>query len=70
MLAATPGRAVTRDDLTDAVWGKDEYINQGTLNNLIVKLRQAIEPDPTAPRFVKTVHGVGYRLDLPARGAT
>lgn len=64
VLATSSGRAVTRDDLIDQVWGKDEFINPGTLNNLIVKLRQIIEPDPTAPRFLKTVHGVGYRLDL------
>lgn len=64
VLARTPGVALSRDQLMDAVWGEDEYISQRTLNNLIVKIRQAIEPDAGDPRYLKTVHGVGYRLDI------
>lgn len=60
------GRVLSRDALIDAVWGQDEYINQRTVTNLVVKLRQAIEPDPDHPRYLKTVHGVGYRLDVDA----
>jgi DNA-binding response OmpR family regulator len=62
-LARRKGEVVSRDDLIDEVWGKDEFINQRTVNNLVVRLRQAIEPDAEAPRYLKTVHGVGYRLD-------
>lgn len=58
------GQAVSRDELIDAVWGEDETITQRTLNNLVVKIRQAIEKVPEEPIFLKTVHGVGYRLDL------
>ena len=61
-LNAREGQAATRDDLIDAVWGVDENVSQRTLNNLIVKIRQAIEPDPEQPRHLITVHGVGYRL--------
>ena len=57
------GTVVSRDTLIDEVWGADEFINQRTVNNLMVKLRQAIEVDPDAPRYLKTIHGVGYRLD-------
>jgi DNA-binding response OmpR family regulator len=57
------GQVVTRDALIDAVWGADEFINERTVNNLVVKLRQAIEHDPASPRHLKTIHGVGYRLD-------
>jgi DNA-binding response OmpR family regulator len=57
------GQAVSRDELIDAVWGEDEYVTQRTLNNLVVKIRQAIEKKPEDPSFLKTVHGVGYRLD-------
>ncbi|MBS2040472.1 winged helix-turn-helix domain-containing protein, partial [bacterium] len=46
------------------VWGVDENITQRTLNNLIVKIRQAIESDPEQPRYLLTVHGVGYRLEM------
>lgn len=58
------GQAVTRDELIDGIWGVDENITQRTLNNLIVKIRQAIETDPEQPRHLLTVHGVGYRLEM------
>ena len=58
------GQAVTRDELMDGVWGVDENVSQRTLNNLIVKLRQAIEVDPEQPAYLLTVHGVGYRLEM------
>ena len=64
VLARTPGEVVHRDKLIDAVWGQDEYINERTLTNLAVRIRQVIEPDAGKPRHLKTVHGVGYRLDV------
>ncbi|MNX99622.1 Sensory transduction protein regX3 [compost metagenome] len=63
VLARHEGTVVSRDTLMDEVWGEDQFINQRTVNNLVVKLRQTIEADPAEPRFLKTVHGVGYRLD-------
>ncbi len=63
-LARTPGEAVHRDKIIDAVWGEDEFINERTLTNLAVRIRQVIEEDARQPRHLKTVHGVGYRLDL------
>lgn len=63
VLIARKGEVVSRDTLIDEVWGADEFINQRTVNNLVVKLRQAIEQDPETPRHLITVHGVGYRLD-------
>ena len=58
------GEVVSRDQLIDAVWGEEECITQRTLNNLVVKIRQAIEQSADEPAFLKTVHGVGYCLDL------
>ena len=58
------GEVVSRDQLIDAVWGEEECITQRTLNNLVVKIRQAIEQSADEPAFLKTVHGVGYRLEL------
>lgn len=58
------GQVVERDDLIDAVWGAEECITQRTLNNLVVKIRQAIEAEPDNPSILKTVHGVGYRLEV------
>lgn len=64
VLAARSGQVISRDDLMDAVWGAEESITLRTLNNLMVKIRQAIEVNPEEPRYLKTVHGVGYRLDV------
>ncbi len=58
------GEVVSRDTLMDEVWGDEAFLNQRTVNNLVVKIRQAIEVDAAEPRHLKTVHGVGYRLDL------
>lgn len=63
LLNQRQGQAVTRDELIDGVWGVDENVTQRTLNNLIVKIRQAIEANPEQPRHLLTVHGVGYRLE-------
>lgn len=64
VLAAMQGKVVSRDTLLDRVWGAHESTSQRTLNNLIVKIRHAIEPNPDEPQYLKTVHGLGYRLDL------
>ena len=56
------GAVVSRDDLIDRVWGVGEYINNRTIDNIIVRLRQVIEADPAEPGLLKTVYGVGYQL--------
>lgn len=56
------GRIVSRNELIDAVWGADQALNPRTVDNLVLKLRQALEPDPNAPVHLLTVHGRGYRF--------
>ena len=63
-LVESEGQVLSRDTLTDSVWGPEEAITLRTLNNLVVKIRQVIEPNPEQPQYLKTVHGVGYRLDV------
>ena len=63
-MAARRGQVVGRETLMDDVWGVDECITLRTLNNLMVKIRGAIEVNPEDPRYLKTIHGVGYRLDM------
>jgi DNA-binding response OmpR family regulator len=57
------GNAVSRDRIFNEIWGVDYYRNTRTLDQVIVKLRQKIEPEPSEPRHLLTVHGLGYRLD-------
>lgn len=54
-------KTVSRDDLLKNVWS-DLYVTSRTIDNFIVKLRQKIEPNSDTPRFILTVHGMGYKL--------
>lgn len=62
LLASRPGEVFTRDELLDSVWGSDAYPSSRTVDNHVASVRTKIEPDPHSPRFLLTVHGVGYRL--------
>lgn len=55
---------VNRDDLMSKVWGIDYEITTRTVDNFILKLRQKIEVNTNAPKFIHTVHGIGYKLTL------
>lgn len=62
LLAGAPGKAFSRDDILDAVWGH-RHVTPGVLNRVVALLRQALGEDAQAPRYLHTVHGVGYRFD-------
>ena len=63
LLAATPGEPVSRERFLDLVWGCTAFPTTRTVDNHIASLRAKLEPHPDAPRWLKTVHGVGYRLE-------
>ena len=65
LLAGSPGRLFSRDEILDAVWGH-AHVTPGTLNRVVTLLRQALGEDAQHPRLLHTVHGTGYRFDLPA----
>jgi len=65
LFAQNPGRAFSRDELLDEVWGYQYSGYSHTVNTHINRLRNKIEPDPSEPRYVKTVWGVGYRFAEP-----
>jgi DNA-binding response OmpR family regulator len=58
------GEVVTRDELLDEVWGYDLYPTTRTVDNHIAQLRIKIEKNPADPRYLVTVHGIGYKLTL------
>ncbi len=66
VFARRPGEVVSRQVLLDEAWGYDAYPNTRTVDNHLVKLRRAIEDEPDRPRWLLTVHGAGYKLDVPA----
>ena len=67
MLAAHPGRAYTRRQLLDRVWGPDHAGDPRTVDVHIRWLRSKIETRPDRPAHLLTVRGVGYRLDPDPR---
>jgi DNA-binding response OmpR family regulator len=61
-LARHPGQAFTRDQLMERVWQYTFYLDTSTVTVHIRRLRAKLEPDPTRPRFIETVWGIGYRF--------
>lgn len=67
VLAAHPGRAYSRRELLERVWGSGNGSGPRTVDVHVRWLRAKIEPDPERPIHLVTVRGVGYRLDPPPR---
>lgn len=59
------GEALTRERLLDEIWGYERFPTTRTVDNHILKLRQKLEDDPENPRFILTVHGIGYKFVSP-----
>jgi len=64
MFLRNPGRVLTRGQLIDRVWGSDYVGDTKTLDVHVKRLRAKIEPSPADPRYLTTVRGLGYKLDL------
>ena len=64
-LMVQAGHAVARQELLDAVWGVGWIGDVRTLDVHVRWLREKVEDDPSAPRFIETVRGYGYRLADP-----
>lgn len=61
-LAANPGRVFTRDQLMESVWDYPFFTDTSTVTVHVRRLRAKLGEDPSEPRFIETVWGVGYRL--------
>ena len=64
MFLRNPGRVLTRGQLIDRVWGSDYVGDTKTLAVHVKRLRAKLEPDPSEPKYLVTVRGLGYKLDL------
>lgn len=62
-LISYPGRAWTRIQLIDKLWGDDFYGDERVVDTQVTRLRKKIEPNPSQPIFLKTIVGVGYKFD-------
>jgi len=59
------GRALTRDEILNAVWGYDCYVGSRSIDRFITTLRNKIEPDPHDPTFIHTIREIGYKFEPP-----
>jgi DNA-binding response OmpR family regulator len=57
------GKVLSRDQLLDLVWGQGAFVTDRVVDNHIVTLRKKIEPDPSEPRYIISIRGMGYRFD-------
>jgi DNA-binding response OmpR family regulator len=64
LMAESPGEPVSREQFLDIVWGYAAFPTTRTVDNHIASLRAKVEADANDPRWIKTVHGVGYKLDI------
>jgi len=62
LMARQPGRAFTRDELLDSVWGPGYLAGSNVVDQAMTGLRRKLSDDPRHPTFIETVTGVGYRL--------
>ena len=63
LLVENAGRALTRDQILENIWGQDYYGDTRTVDVHIRWLREKIEGDPGSPKRIITIRGVGYRFD-------
>jgi DNA-binding response OmpR family regulator len=64
LMVESAGEPISRERFLDVVWGYTAFPTTRTVDNHIASLRSKLEPDPERPRWIKTVHGVGYRLEI------
>lgn len=61
-LIRNKGQVINRDELLNEVWGKDVFVTPHTVDTHMANLRKKIEDDPSSPRFIKSIRGVGYKF--------
>ena len=62
-MARHQGKVFTRDALLDAVWGDLRFVTPRSVDACIRRIRRKMEPESNAPKFLKTIRGIGYKLD-------
>ena len=64
MLFENRGRIITREQILSVIWDSEEnFVNDNTLTVYIKRIREKIEDNPNKPEIIKTVRGLGYKID-------
>ncbi|MFR7650225.1 MAG: winged helix-turn-helix domain-containing protein [Eggerthella lenta] len=66
-LASSPGLVLSKEQLVEAAWGKEFVGETSSITVFIKKLREKVEDDPSDPRVIQTVWGIGYRFEPEGR---
>jgi DNA-binding response OmpR family regulator len=64
LLMTSRGTAISTDMIVERVWGYSERGNRELVRGLVGRLRAKIEDDPSNPKFIHTIPGVGYLFDI------
>ena len=64
LLSNSPEQVFTREQLLYQIWESDYYGNPGVVTSLVKRLRKKIEPDCSNPFYIRSIHGVGYKLGV------
>jgi DNA-binding response OmpR family regulator len=68
-LVENPNRALSREQILDAVWGRDVFVTGRSVDRCVTTLRAKVEPAPKKPIYVRTVRDIGYRFEPPENEA-
>lgn len=63
--ARRKGRALTRDEILNGVWGYNSFAGRRSVDRFVTTLRGKIEPDPPSPLYIHTLREIGYKFDPP-----
>ena len=64
LLVRQKGEVLTRDNFLDHIWGEDNLVvSSRTIDSHIANIRKKIEEDPSNPKFITSIRGVGYKLN-------
>lgn len=64
LFISNPGKNIARETILEEVWEAGNYPSNRVIDNLILKFRKIFEDNPNDPRYFKTVHSLGYRLEI------
>ena len=64
LLSNRPDQVFTREQLLHQIWDSDYYGSDSVVTSLVKRLREKIEPDVSNPYYIRTIHGVGYKLGV------
>jgi DNA-binding response OmpR family regulator len=65
LFVRVPGRALTRDEILNRVWGYDSFTGQRSIDRFVTTLREKIETDSHNPVFIRTIREIGYKFEPP-----